>query len=593
MKKTAVWLVGLLLLLTIPGIVGCRPGPAAPGPAGGQDVVVVTDAGKLAMLWDNYIYDGITTVLNAEFTNPAEMEEQHFLVSYALRKMTRAAAGAAETCDAVFREIDIPAAAAVEAEIEKYFGLKTQVSLREEIARYYGIEPGDTTVTVNIGHLSYGTENPWGIVMDKVTYDPAGKEYAVALNNIANRKTGRVGRIMHVVLKEREDGSLYYRSVRYEYPETELVEITGDYTVLDPADFGAKSEVYSMPIDVRGSAVGGRLLLRANRRENENDPSLVTNSTFSVYDPSAKRVISSLVLPQTPEKRLSGVRILPGQLIFKLNDGFFSTDLALKRQGNGTTSLPEPIRAVLGDRDFTAGYDVSADRSQIVYTDKTGLHLYDLRMGESRRLASHVPVNSELFDMAYIMAPQFVAGDAAVIAKLSGYEGYYGLMTIDLADPAAEPRIVREINILDSLDCTNVMHPVPNLRFRTAEGTVPDFGIEMMDLAKAGDPAAGRQPNAAEIEFADEHQKRLLESVEQHPLYNNRYLAYVAEGYEPGMQPEEVVYRVVRIDLATLRAETVLKVKAGVPYLLALTGDGRVMLSYHFEREAGLVITGK
>lgn len=585
MKKAAAWLVGLLCLSIITGSAGCRPEPAAPGPAVGQDIVVVTDAGKLAMLWNEYIYDGITTVLNAEFTNPAEMEEQYYLVSYALRKMTRAAAGEAETGAAVFREIAIPAAAAVEAEIEKYFGLVTQINLPEELAQYYGSEAGDTTVTVNIGHFPYGTDNPWGIVMDQVTYDPAGKEYTVKLDSIASPRAGRVWRTTYAVLGEKVDGSLYYRSVRYEYPVTELVGIIGDYTVLDPADFGAENLLYSVPIAVSGSNIDGELLLRAVRHL----PNSETVLTFSVYDPAVQRVISSLPLPQTSERWLSGVRILPNRLLFKLNDGFFSTDLALKRLGSGTTALPESVRTALSDRDYDAGYDVSADGGQIVYTDEAGLHLYNRRTGESRRLASHVPVDSELFDMAYILTPHFSAGDAAVIAKLSGYEGYYGLMMVDLANPAAEPRIDKDINILDSLDYTNVMHSLPNLQYRPTEGTIPDFGIEMVELAKTDE----QTDRTAEIAFADAHQKRILGSVEQHPLYNDRYLAYVAEGYEPGMAPEEVIYRVVRIDLATRRAETVLTVQAGVPYLLALTGDGRVMLSYHFERESGLVITGK
>lgn len=57
--------------------------------------------------------------------------------------------------------------------------------------------------------------------------------------------------------------------------------------------------------------------------------------------------------------------------------------------------------------------------------------------------------------------------------------------------------------------------------------------------------------------------------------------------------PDERVYHLVRINLETMKAETVLSVKAGFPSIRALTGDGRILFSYAFEREQGLAITGK
>jgi|GEM_PF-6922647 len=586
MRKATTAIIISFILLTALSAGGCRTNPAESE----QEVIEVTDTAQLERIWSDYIYDGITTVLNDEFAEPAEMEHKYFLISYVLQRMARVEAGETAVGDAIFREIAIPAVAAVQEQIKLYFGAEAQLDLAAELARGYGTEPGDTTVNVNIGMIPYGTPNPWGIVMDKVTYDPARSEYTVKLDAIANTQTGRVWRTTYAVLGEREDGSLYYRSVRYEYPETDLVKISGAYSDLDPAAFGAEAIVYSLPINVSGGDIGGKLLLRAVRQL----PNSETVLTYSIYDPAANRLVNSLVLPQTKEEWCDGVRILPDRLIFKMNDGFYVTDLDLNCLNSGMTELPTAVReALAGREEHYAAYDVSADLKRIVYTDKDGLHLYDLGTGESAPLAEHLPVDSDLFDTAYILAPHFSAGDEAVIAKLSGYEGYYGVLSVNLLHPAAATYIERNINDLDGLDYTNVMYPLPNVRFAATSGPLRPFGIELVDLAKLSDPLSDRQRSTEMVTFTDTLQQRPLADLGNPPLYNARYLAYVAHDYESGLVPEEAVYQIVVVDLTTRRAETVLTLQAGYPCLRAVTGDGRVVLSYHFERESGLIITGE
>ncbi len=604
MRKSLLFHTAWLLLVLL-AAAGCQP-PALPGNSAANNqepsqpeaanLVTITDPAELERLWSDYLFDGITTVQNCEFTDPAAIGDRFFLINFALMRLVKDGEATVLSSDATHSMIRIPTPAQVQAKLRAYFNIDLEFDLMAELEKGIGIEPGATTVPVYCEQIHYTAGNPWSLVLAEVTYDPEQHTYSVRIDSIANQDTGRVGRSTHITLKEREDQSLCYKSVRYEYPPTHLVAITGDYTPLNPAVFGAEDLVYTQPIPVYGTELGSDLFLRGERRSDLTRPDSETTVTFSVYDPAAGQVLHQLELPQSDGNRLHGVRILPDQLIFKFTDRFYVTGLDLKPVGS-PVPLPEAVKAVLADDSFFAGYDVSADRQRITFTDRDGLHLYDLKTGEIRKLASPLPVNDGIMELSYILVPQYSAQDTAIIAPLSGYEGYWGAMTVNVSAPDRQ-YIDRSINLLQGLDYTNIRYPIPDLRFGATEpsesASRSPFGIRMMDLAAGSDLLQPAANAIAPVAFSDPANQHPLFEPGNNPLYNGRYLAYIAAGpYKAGQQPEEQIYRVVRVNLATMHAETVLSIQAGVPYLRALTGDGRIMLSYHFERESGLLLTGK
>lgn len=272
----------------------------------------------------------------------------------------------------------------------------------------------------------------------------------------------------------------------------------------------------------------------------------------------------------------------------------------MNRISGSVTPLPDVIKKALVDKDYTTAYDVSTDLKRIAFTDKNGLYIHDLDTGETKKLSSHIPVKSDLFDKAYIIAPHFSVNDKAIISKLSGYEGYYGVMALNLEYPD-QPYIEQNIHTLDGMNYTNVMYPIPSMRYIDKTPAVGSkitkesltFGIEMVNLESLSNPLIKVKRNISKVTFEDEKNQQPMASVDNIPMYNGKYLVYVATRYEDGTQSEEQVYHIVRINLETMKAETILSIKAGMPYIRAVTDDGRVMFSYHFERESGLAITGK
>ncbi len=491
-------------------------------------------------------------------------------------------------------EIEIPTTALVQSKIRQYFDIDVQLDLEKVLREGFGLSEGDRTIRVYSEQIPHDAQNPWGIVLRSVTYDQDQGTYKVILDSLANPKTRRIERVTHITLKERNDKSLYYLSVKYEYPKTEFVEITGDYVTLRAEDFGAKMTHYESPAAVVGSGIGGKLLLRADRSLNIKNPYSDIVTTFSIYDPRENRVERQFEIPETKTSLFHGVRILPDKLIFKMTDSFFVTTLDLGKI-DSTRALPDVIRKALADTDYITGYDVSADLRKIVFTNRNGLYIHDLDSGLTTKFASHIPVQSDLFDKAYIMSPHFSVNDKAIIAMLSGYEGYYGVMALNLQHPD-KPYIQRNPSILSGVDWTNVMYPLVHMQL----GARKALEIERINLEALSDPSTKVNRDIREIIFQDEESQQPIDSIDNIPMYNGRYLAYVATGYAKDnshsaeqVYPDEQIYHIVRVDLETMKAETILSLKAGMPYIRALTGDGQVLFSYHFEREMGLALTGE
>ena len=581
----------------------------SPGAAGNPvntaaNIVQITDPVEIERLWSKYIYDGIITIYNTEFSGPAELEnKESYLVEYALmRLVSDGDIGSRPSGIKDLRKIDLPGAEQVQSKIKQYFNVDLRLDIDEELKETHGISDEDKTININVGQVPYNAPNPWGIVLRSITCDTTRSEYNIILDTMANSKTGRVERTTYIAMKERADRSLYFLSLKKEYHETRLVEIAGDYLTLKPGDFGVEMSTDSEPAMVIGYDTGGKLLVQADRFSDSNDPYSDVVRTLSIYDPAANRVEQQIELRQTKNSFLRAVRVLPDRLIFEMNDSFFTTGLDLRRTSDSIVSLPDVVKKALTDKDYTGAYDVSADLKRIAYTDKNGLYLYDLNNQAIKKLSSHIPVEGSLSAKAYIIAPYFSADDEAVISMLSGYENDYGVIAVSLEDPCnIYVRRNGSCFVLDNLDNAKGMYMVPS---DESTGNAPatdvelaaqpqPFGIRMVDLEALSKSLIEEKQEISKVTFDDAQNQKPIDSIANIPFYNGKYLAYVAARYESGSPPEEQKYQIVRINLENMKTETVLSIKAGVPYISAVTNDGRVMFSYNFEREHGLAITGK
>lgn len=590
----------LLLVFLLPGCFGGRQSPLQqanpPSPVteeGATRTIEITDPEEIQYLWSHYLYDGIPTVLNGEFDDPAEMKDQGYLVHFALVRLVKDGDVPSNPSDAQdTREIEIPSVKQVEQKIKEYFNIDVPVDPEKLIKQSYILSDDGRMIKIPSEEVGY-EEKPWGFTIDKILYDPAKGEYRVAMDHIANLKTGRVDYTIQVTLKERGKRDLYYGSVKREYKEQKVVELLGEYTPLRAEDFGAEVVENVTPISIYGFDVGRNLLLIASSDRMD---------TITLYNPENHQMERRLELPISSGSLFRGIRKLPDRLIFKMNDSFFVTDLNLTRMGEAATKLPDSVRKVLANPQYLSEYDVSQDLKKIVYTDRSGLYLHDLESGKTTKLSSHIPVKSTLLDTSYIRTPYYSKDDQMIIAKLSGYEEDYGLLVLPLDQPAKR-YIERKISRFESMDETNVMFPIPSIEYIDVEEVSVGqrgegrrtFAIRMVDLNKKDLSSAVEKSVLRKVDFQDEwNQQPWNLNTEGIPRYNGKYMAYVASDREEGIvYPDERIYHLVRINLETMKAETVLSVKAGVPSIRALTGDGRILFSYAFEREQGLAITGK
>ncbi|MEW6307520.1 MAG: hypothetical protein AB1492_00500 [Bacillota bacterium] len=305
-----------------------------------------------------------------------------------------------------------------------------------------------------------------------------------------------------------------------------------------------------------------------------------------MYDPALNAVEARFEVPQQDGSWLHGVRVLQDTVLVKLTDCFFVVDRALALVGSATP-LPEPVKQALSGNGFRGAYDVSVDLTRIDYTDQDGLHLHDLDSGQTQRLSGHIQVGDRLLPQAYILTPHFSRNDEAVIAMLSGYEGCYGLIALRLRDQS-QPYVYKNPELYYGIGWMNARYPYADLK--PSWSPAPPK-LALMDLEALA--SSGPAPAHREVVLASPSEQQPIGYMEYLPLFNADYFVYVALAWDPDGAEEKHVYRIVRVDLETMQAETLLTIRAGTPYLRALTADGRVMFSYNFKRKIGFAITGK
>lgn len=541
----------------------------------------ITDAAILSRLWSDYLYFAITSIGNEPFADGAELKVSA-AVEYVIPQIVKD--GAYELLETGETRIDDET---LSRYIKKYFMVDIERFHPENdfpLGLYHGEQD-----SWNIGRLKerlnqatgYQEGNSWGMWLGKVAKNSQGVITAAMEHRV--KSTGRVQSTDTYTLQERPDGTLYFISMVRTYPEEKHVVLKGDYTPLDLSDFGI--EQLSAEDGISAGNIGGHLLVQGSKLGDEFPAVSLTR-----YDLAEEKILKSLPV-SSGDDGFIGLRRTDDKIIVKFLDGFSYTDHAL-------TTLSEKIAI---PRELVSGhekrwhvdsfrYDVSADLQNIVYTAGEGLYLYNLSSRESRLLAENIPAEGKIkdeFGLAthHLLDPYFINGDKGVAVRVGGYEGDHGMMIVTL-DKTAVTRVIKAVypfvwnwaSVSDQMPHWGYMHDEEN-----NINSAYTVAIAKFDL--------GETLPAQKISMKSE-QRPLWEEM-SNMVYNDKYIAYTSQLEDNYTDSAERRYTINIVNLATLKAETVLELKAGRPAVYGVTEGGRVLFGYSFEQETGLGITGK
>ncbi|ATW24689.1 hypothetical protein [Candidatus Formimonas warabiya] len=539
----------------------------------------VTDGAALSRLWDGYLYFAITSIGNEPFTDGTGLSV-FTAVDYVIPQIVKD--GAYELLENGDARIDDKT---LSQYIKKYFMVDIE-SFHPETDFPGGIyheEQDSWNISILKRRLDqaagYQEGNAWGMWLGKVTKNSHGVITATMESRV--KSTGRVELTNTYTLQEGPEGTLYFVRMVRTYPAEKHVVLKGDYTSLNLADFGI--EQLSSEGGISAGNVGDHLLVQGSKSDAEFPPVSLT-----LYDLAEEKILKKLPV-SLGDDGFVGLRRTDDKVIVKFLDGFCYTDHAL-------TALSEKITI---PRELVAGhekrwhydsfrYDVSADLQSIVYTAGEGLYLYNLSNRKSTLLAENIPAEGKAKDdfgiASYpLMDPYFINGDKGVAVRIGGYEGDRGMMIVTLDKPVT-PRVIE------------ATHPFI-WNWAGVSDQIPQWGYvydEEKNINSAYTVAMAKFDPweilpAQEISMTSE-QLPLIDAS-SNMVYNDKYIAYTSQLDDNYTDPAERRYTINIVDLSTLKAETVLELKAGCPAVYGVTEDGRVLFGYSFEQETGFGIT--
>ncbi len=358
--------------------------------------------------------------------------------------------------------------------------------------------------------------------------------------------------------------------------ESGIVEIEGRCIFLDAHKFGIDNTYSNYP-RLSGAANLNENLLVVGTTGTSEFPAV----TLTLYDLKNKTIINSLPVADEGDIYL-GLRITEDQIIVKYLDGFCLTDHMLS-SFSVKHELPAEIYA---DHDLRGSiwyfnYDVSKDFKTVVYAKSDGVYSYDLETKKSKLLVERLPPGPTKVDLTkdkYLpaFAPYFISNDTWIVAQISNL----GMAFVPL-DKSQDYLITRSV------------HP-----FIWNWPIIGKFLPQMssMNIMGAGDWAMSlvnttnrEVSKPIPIRYSNEQEPKL--SAEANMLFTDRYYAYIRQIEDTISDLADAHYTINVVDLSNMTTKTVLTLKAGIPSLLGITDDGRVLLTYKINNEKGLLIT--
>lgn len=535
---------------------------------------LVSDPEVLSYIWDEYIEDTISTIANQPFANPEQIDRS-YAIQYAIRLMCRK--GMYENLTDELGRIE---AKEVSELIEQYLNTSiTDINPQDfaYTAFYDKDNNGFYFNEITSSNVKYNEENPWGIKLDSVYKNEAENSYTVKLLHYVSHQSSRITKETIYTLQERQDGTMCFVSIINSYPDSEeLVVIDGEFQKLDLARLKIKPSDKEWPCHVLGD-YDGKLFVRFDNGKEGCE----YEDVLKIYDDQNFNELgrfSSSKQFLTVKVKQSGYLILNGDKILQLDHS-----LNLARE----IDVPSIVAKEVFQGDWWGGLDISIDGRYFIYSSQSqGLMLYDSETESEKVLAKHLPENQKLYYVPYIYDPSFVDSDRKAAAKIMGYECIDGHIMTDL-----ETGEVKKLSI-DTYGYNNIYTFNGDLSaaygvssFTANHEGKPDIYLNRLDYEKM-------KISTSKATLSDDSQSCTL-SPEIWPAIaqNDRYLAYVTVQYANSGDHADDMYYIVRIDLNTMKAETLLSIKAGYPTVLGMLEDGRVLFSYYFENARGMGIT--
>lgn len=561
---------GILLLLGIL-LTGC----AGSGERVSSGPVLVTDEETLAWLWEDHLSDAVGTIGNGDFAAPEEVQQLGPFIYYALERL--AAEGELTVTD---DQITLPPLADMQAQLKRYFDTDFDLNERSyaEIYDYRAGDPEQGTLHFSPHRVSYAESLRDDYRLGEVTYDEAAGIYQAAVEHIANRETGRVDLTRVFTLKQRDNGELYFLSHHWQYPPLPegLVELTGDFTELPGLANSLASWQLQLYPDYMAGSWGDHLLMVVSAftgEEHYRDLRLFT------YSPEEDRVLSEYTFRETAEHVYSGLRLQGDRLLLRFTDGYTYLDGELQPLGD-LRPLPEAVRSAVDCHyEWSGCYEVSEDERTFYYLrEAKELWRYDTVSETSERLFERAKLdfsgNYGLFDL------QLLPGEQTLGMTLAGYGGPLGPYIVSLDAPAEGRQYRTHYEALTNW--SNDGCPLPDVDY----STLLAGGAYQWSLL----PVEGSSAAVSFIVPVTEEQQFVDVSLGDHLLYNDRYAVY-SNRFASGRYPEDDIYHLIRVDLQTHTAQTLLSAKAAELQPIAVLSDGRVLFRYAFEQLHGWGLT--
>lgn len=539
----------------------------------------ITDPLELEKLWQEYLYDSIASVCNARNFNSASEIDPNYVAIFCWHKYVKEHGKESLPLASEEGSLRLLPLDTVLTYAKHYFELSS-LDLSKILDAYY--DPERQAFTLDIGtnrRPSYTDErNSWGHHLEKVTRNSDGTVTAVMVTYISQQST-QVEVIKTLTFRLREDGSMYFVSGWWDYPNNQLVKLTGNYHMFDKiTGFEGQYEELTMV----GEADSKVILVYTPYQKGYRPQIMLLN-------PDKLTVEKKFELIESLSRY--DVKFAGDNIVVKLDDKITVLDKTLEKSED--IPLPEVIREIIkrepkydnygNPKIFFGGYDISGDLSQIAYTDEIGLKLFDLNTNSEKLLSPTEKISgSKLLTHSYHSSPRFVDNDKKVITTMTGYECSLGYSLCDLTINTAQ-----KINVSSEGLSTEVIHYDTgilevNVHLYNPKKQTAELKTLYLDFVKG---------ELTEIYLENPGETGVIREP-GHCYVGQNYAAFVT--YEPDHQNRaNSVYYLNRLNLQTFTVEShIIKVTAAPANILGVLADGRIIFWYSLNpSEAGVCIT--
>lgn len=404
---------------------GEKGGDTAPEP------VLVEDASLYEALWQNLLYDAITTVGNSDGFKRADALDPGYMASFLYTKCRQS-----ESCQKVdYSEKEgrgyIKKADLLSLGQDYFYQLSSLAPMendssydkeKEEFFYYYHVRedlPG------------YEEGNAFDIRFEKL-YQVDEETYRAHLVSRTGPDDQYIQTLWAYDLHRTEEGDWLFISLEKSHPDNQLVQIEGDYKETEFL-LDEEANMDAAHWQFLGEAQGRAFFWTSLYKGQEDQHLLVA------FDPDKMSLSDQVHL----EGRVEGVSFRAEGILVKTASQLLSYDWQLALVDE--SPLPQLIADYYPDpgqegqaeeTDYYAGYDLSPDGRFFCFADEQGLYLFDGEKGEKKLIQKTLVFGDDPhFDRSNFGSLRFVNGGKEILASLSGYESILDYALISLEPP--------------------------------------------------------------------------------------------------------------------------------------------------------------